>query len=137
MDTQYFKELLNSRSLKATSTRLNLLTAMHQYESAMPYSAIQKAFKSIDRVTLYRTLESLKEQGVIHKAFQENKDTYFAICGMKCGENHHHHDHVHFKCEKCNAVTCEKLSNNVELFIPGHLINNVTINIEGVCKLCN
>ena len=136
MDNQYFKDLLRSRALKATSTRLNLLVEMKEYESAMPYSAIQKKFKSIDRVTLYRTLESLKEQGVIHKAFQENNEIYYAICGNNCGKSHHHHDHFHFKCVKCESVTCEKPSRKVEISIPGHEIHKVTIHIEGVCKLC-
>ena len=53
MNDEYFKELLRSRSLKATSHRLNLLIKLQAYNSAMPYSAIQEAMKSMDRVTLY------------------------------------------------------------------------------------
>ena len=136
MDNQYFKDLLHSRALKATSARLNLLVEMQKYESAIPYSAIQEAFKSIDRVTLYRTLVSLKEHGVIHKAFQENNETYYAICGSKCGKNDHHHDHIHFKCVKCKSVTCEKPNRALKISIPNYEIHKVTIHIDGVCKLC-
>lgn len=136
MDNAHLKDLLHSRALKATNTRLSLLAQMEKYESAMPYSAIQETFKSLDRVTLYRTLESLKEQGVIHKAFQENNDIYYAICGSNCGKDHHHHDHLHFKCVKCEAVTCEKSSKKVEISVQDFEIHNVSIHIEGICKNC-
>lgn len=137
MDKQNFIDLLHSRSLKATSTRLNLLQEIQEYNSAMPYSAIQLALKSIDRVTLYRTLESLKMQGVIHMAFQENNETYYAICGTNCGKNHHYHDHIHFKCVQCDAVTCEKSSTNIDILIQDYDIHKVSIHVEGICKLCN
>ena len=81
MNNFQIKELLQKRNLKATNTRLNLLVKMDKYGSAMSYSAIQKQMDPIDRVTLYRTLETLKEKGVIHKAFQENNEIYYAICG--------------------------------------------------------
>lgn len=136
MDSVYFKDLLRSRELKATVPRLNLLLTMQEYESAMPYSAIQKSMKSIDRVTLYRTLESLKEQGIIHKAFQENNETYYAICDNKCGKHQHHHDHIHFKCEQCKSVTCEQSTRALKISIPNYEINKISIHIEGICKLC-
>jgi Fe2+/Zn2+ uptake regulation proteins len=136
MSDQYFKELLRSRSLKATSHRLSLLIKLQEYSSAMPYSAIQKAMKSMDRVTLYRTLESLKEKGIIHKAFQGNNESYYAICGKKCSNSQHDHDHVHFKCVKCESVTCEVPSKKVEISIPNIDIHKVSVHLEGVCNLC-
>jgi len=136
MSDQYFKELLQNRGLKSTSHRLNLLTSIDAYKSAMPYSAIQKAMKSMDRVTLYRTLESLKEKGIIHKAFQENNESYYAICGKACDVHHHDHNHVHFKCIKCASVTCEIPTKEIEVLIPNKEISKISVYVEGVCNLC-
>ena len=136
MDTNPIKELLQKRGLKATKTRVDLLTKMHRYGSAMSHSTIQKKMGPIDRVTLYRTLESLKENGIIHIAFQENNETYYAICGNSCDENHHQHEHVHFKCTKCNTVTCEKLISKIEVSLPNYLIDKISVNIEGLCQIC-
>ncbi len=136
MDIQYFKDLLHERALKATNSRLNLLTTMLAYKSAMPYSAIQESMKSVDRVTLYRTLESLKQSGIIHKAYQENNETYYAICGKKCGHQQHSHDHIHFKCLKCELVTCEQTTTDIKISIPEFVINTTSIYLEGICKLC-
>lgn len=136
MDTEYFKDLLRTRDLKATKPRLSLLSTMHGYETAMPYSAIQESMESMDRVTLYRTLESLKKSGIIHKAFQDNNETYYAICGHSCNKDNHAHDHIHFKCVQCESVTCEKPSTPLKVSMPGFDINTTSVYVEGVCKSC-
>jgi len=135
-DNNPIKNLLQNRNLKATKTRVDLLTKMQDYSSAVSYSDIQRKMGPIDRVTLYRTLESLKENGIIHIAFQENNETYYAICGNSCDENHHQHEHVHFKCTKCNTVTCEKLISKIEIVLPNYLIDKISVNIEGLCQIC-
>ena len=68
LDVKTIKELLHKRELKATNSRIDLLSNLDKFGSAMPYSAIQKALKSTDRVTLYRTLQTLSDKGIIHKA---------------------------------------------------------------------
>ena len=136
MDNNLIRGLLKKRGLKSTKTRVDLLTKMQDCSSAMSYSTIQKEMAPIDRVTLYRTLESLKENGIIHIAFQENNETYYAICGNSCDENNHQHEHVHFKCTNCNTVTCEKLISEIQILLPNYLIDKISVNIEGLCQLC-
>ena len=136
MDVHYFKNLLNSRNLRATHTRINLLMIIQNHGSAMQYSAIQKAMHPIDRVTLYRTLETLKTEGIIHKAFQENNETYYAICGSTCKKDNHHHEHIHFKCLECDTVSCEKPLNNLGITMPNYEIHTVSIHVKGICKNC-
>jgi Fur family ferric uptake transcriptional regulator len=137
MNTDQFKELLRNRSLRATKPRLKLLHAIEDYASAMPYSAIQKAMSPIDRVTLYRTLESLTSNGVIHKALQEGTDVFYAICGHRCAVGHHKHDHIHFKCQTCNTVTCEKPIEGIEILLPEYEIHKVAVAVEGICPKCS
>jgi Fur family ferric uptake transcriptional regulator len=109
---------------------------MFAHGSAMRHSAIQKQMQPIDRVTLYRTLESLLEKGIIHKAFQENNEIYYAICGESCSTNTHKHDHAHFKCMKCNIVSCLELDEAIKIALPSYEINKVSIHMEGMCDLC-
>ena len=136
MNIHDIKKRLWERDLKATPVRIRLLARMQEYKSAMPYSTIQKEMKDIDRVTLYRTLEKLKEQGIIHKAFHGDKESYFAICGNRCRKGEHHHGHVHFRCIRCESVTCEKTENTFQISIPGSEIDKVSIQVEGLCKTC-
>ena len=136
MESNNIKEMLKKRNLKATSNRLNLLTKMQNNGSAMSFSKIQNTMQPIDRVTLYRTIEKLKEKGIIHTAFQSNNEIYYAICGMDCSSENHVHNHIHFKCSKCETVTCEDVLNSLNISLPRHEIHNISVNVKGICEVC-
>ena len=136
MKINEFKEILKKRNLKATSNRLNLLTKIQNNGSAMSYSNIQSTMQPIDRVTLYRTIEKLKEKGIIHTAFQSNNEIYYAICGMDCSSENHIDNHIHFKCLKCETVTCEDVLNSLNISLPKHEIHNISVNVKGIREVC-
>ena len=136
MKNSKIRELLQNKNLKVTTNRYNLLNKLDKYGSAMSYSTIQKQMSPIDRVTLYRTIEKLKEKGLIHKAYQENNEIYYAICDVKCNENHRCHEHVHFKCSECNTIQCEEVDSTFSFLLPKYKIHKVSINIEGLCDNC-
>ena len=136
MESNKIKEMLKKRNLKATSNRLSLLTKMQNNGSAMSYSNIRTIMQPIDRVTLYRTIEKLKEKGIIHTAFQSNNEIYYAICGMDCSSENHVHNHIHFKCSKCETVTCEDVLNSLNISLPRHEIHNISVNVKGICEVC-
>ena len=136
MNTNQIKELLQKKKLKATKTRIGVLEKMQKTNSAISYSVIQKEMKQTDRVTLYRTLEALKENGVIHKAFQDNNEIYYAICDNTCDDEKHLHEHLHFKCVKCKAITCEEINEEIQITMPNFIINKVSVNVEGFCFKC-
>ena len=136
MESNKIKEMLKKRNLKATSNRLSLLTKMQNNGSAMSYSNIRSIMQPIDRVTLYRTIEKLKEKGIIHTAFQSNNEIYYAICGMDCSSENHVHNHIHFKCSKCETVTCEDVLNSLNISLPKHEIHNISVNVKGICEVC-
>ncbi len=134
-DITYFSQLLRDRDLRATTFRLKLLTCLQAYHSAMPHAAIQSAMEPIDRVTLYRTLDSLIQKGIIHKAYQEGSNIYYAICDENC-DSSHHHEHLHFRCSVCETVTCQLPSHTLKISIPDYEVHKVDIHVDGVCKSC-
>ena len=136
LDIKTIKELLHKRELKATNNRIDLLSNLDKFGSAMPYSAIQKSLKGRDRVTLYRTLQTLSEKGIIHKAATIDNEDYYAICGHSCNSHDHNHNHVHFKCNDCNTITCEKMEEDLIISLPNYAIDSVSINVNGKCKNC-
>ncbi|WP_010136655.1 Fur family transcriptional regulator [Ochrovirga pacifica] len=130
------EDLLRDRSLKATPKRLELLEVIRNYNSAIPYSQIQKKLKHFDRVTLYRTLKALLDVGIIHKATVSTDDTYYAMCKHHCSVEGHHHKHVHFKCNVCAEVSCVETSNQIQVHIPNVTIEQVEIEVSGTCEKC-
>ncbi|MAE09061.1 MAG: Fur family transcriptional regulator [Bacteroidetes bacterium] len=133
----HLTELLRERKLKATPTRLEVLSVISGYNKAIPFSEIQNALHNFDRVTLYRTINALMKSGIIHKASVGEKETFYAVCSSKCSSDSHNHKHIHFKCSICKAVTCVQADSAINFAIPGHTINNFDIEATGVCVACN
>lgn len=129
-------ELLRNRKLKATSKRLEVLNLIRERSSAISYSALQTALQGFDRVTLYRTIQSLLETRIIHKALTEENETFYALCSSNCTSVTHIHEHIHFTCIECHGVTCVESLNPIQLSIPGHSIENVEIAARGRCATC-
>lgn len=131
-----FANLLRDRSLKATPKRLELLNVVANYPAAIPYSELQKKLKHFDRVTLYRTINALLDNGIIHKASVSTDDVYYALCKEYCSTECHNHKHVHFKCETCLQVSCVDVESTLQIKIPNVKVNQVEIEVSGVCSKC-
>jgi len=129
-------ELLRERKLKATSTRLEVLSIIAEKSNAISYSELKNALQDFDRVTLYRTIQSLEENGIIHKALKEENDVFFAMCSQRCASGTHHHQHIHFKCSVCKSVSCVQTQNPIHLSIPGYQLDHFEIAASGVCEAC-
>jgi len=133
---QIVVDLLKDRGLRVTPKRLELLMLIANYDSAIPYSVIQKKLKGFDRVTLYRTIKALLDNAIIHKATVTTDDVYYAMCKHYCSNAGHKHKHVHFKCLECLEVSCVEVSNTIAIDIPNVVIKEVAVEISGVCARC-
>jgi Fur family ferric uptake transcriptional regulator len=67
MTTTSIKKLLKTRNLKATELRMALLEIMSNLGKAVSYQEIQNSLIKFDRITLYRTLNTFIERGILHK----------------------------------------------------------------------
>ncbi len=91
-----------------------------------------------DRVTIYRTLKSFLENGLIHKVLDDNGGSRYALCDDACSDGDHRHDHIHFKCSNCDQTTCLE-----DVFIPdvklpeGFKAAESNYLITGVCDKCS
>ncbi len=130
------KEYLRERKLKATPIRVDLLKLLSKSDSALPYSEIQRHLKTFDRVTLYRTINALIEGGIVHKASTSGDEVYYALCSQQCSKSCHKHEHIHFKCQVCNEVSCLHIDHAVDIKIPDYQIEEVSVEVKGVCKKC-
>lgn len=129
--------LLKARKLKSTTARLKLLTVIASHETAVPYSIIQAELKDLDRVTLYRTLNTLLEKGIIHKALTAENDTYYAMCTHQCTSAAHNHEHIHFQCSNCNEVSCVPIPRPISIDVPNATVNSIEIQATGLCSKCH
>ncbi|MEM9327924.1 MAG: transcriptional repressor, partial [Bacteroidota bacterium] len=67
-DRERYKEILKSHKLRVTDCRMEVLAFFHLETKTLSQSDLEHQFaKRYDPVTLYRTLNSFFEAGLIHK----------------------------------------------------------------------
>jgi Fur family ferric uptake transcriptional regulator len=111
------RSALRAAGMRITGVRLALLKLMGQ--SRAPASA-QQIFDDLcaarrtglksqrpDRVTVYRTLNSLVEAGLAHKVDPGDRVFRFSLTDhARCEGQRHVHEHPHFVCDECGTVEC-------------------------------
>lgn len=130
-------EILRSRNLSVTDSRRKILSLFFTTKDALAHGDIEKkAGEKFDRVTLYRTLQTFVEKGIIHTIPTADNSIRYALC-KDCGEGHHHDEHVHFICSNCNKTICLDNVVSPKIDLPeAYVADRVQVVINGVCKDC-
>lgn len=131
-------DLLRDFNLKNTSCRGEVLNAFIDSNQALAQSDIEKGVDpSYDRVTVYRTLKTFLDKGLIHKVLDDAGGTKYALC-HECTDTHHNHEHVHFKCNNCGKTLCLDNIAIPTINLPqGYQISEKSLLVQGVCEDCN
>ena len=130
------KELLISKSLRVTDFRLSVLDIFFSNDNAVSSDQIESSLGSFDRITLYRTLKSFKEKGVIHEIQIGDEDKRFALCEEACEHEGHQHNHIHFHCSDCKEIYCLPLENSNYAPLNDFQVSSLEVQATGVCKNC-
>lgn len=131
-------DVLRRNNLSITESRRKILSLFLDTPDALTHGDIErKAGEKFDRVTVYRTLQTFVEKGIIHTIPTADNAVLYALC-KACTEGHHHDDHVHFICSNCDTTICldDVVTPRMEL-PPGYKAENVQVVINGLCKNCN
>jgi Fur family transcriptional regulator, ferric uptake regulator len=130
--------ILKKANLKVTPLRKDVLEVIYSSSSAVGNEDLEAALYDFDRITLYRTLKSFEEKGLIHKINALDGQSMYAQC-HNCIEHHaHKHDsHLHFQCTSCNKTFCIENVQIPTFTLPGYAIADQNITLSGLCKVCN
>jgi Fur family ferric uptake transcriptional regulator len=132
-------DILSRNSLSITDSRKKILNLFLNVQGALAHGDIEKkAGEKFDRVTVYRTLQTFVDKGIIHIIPTTDNSVRYALCKDDCTEGHHHDDHVHFICLQCGATLCLKDITAPEMKMPeGFSVNEIGVVVKGVCRNCN
>lgn len=130
------RKMLKDAKLYCTAGRVDILTVL--MKAGKPLSQDQIARRSgkkhFDKVTIYRTLESLLGVGLLHKVFIDKRARHFEL-SHNCTETQ---CHPHFTCTGCGDTTCL-----TEISLPmaksphkGFIIRRQQVRLEGLCPAC-
>lgn len=132
-------DILRSSALSLTTGRKTILEIFLSSPNALAHQDIEIACKEkYDRVTIYRTLQTFLEKGIIHTIPSSDNITRYALCNDDCIETGHHHDnHVHFTCDTCGKTICLDQTEVPAVHLPkGFRAHQINMIVSGVCKSC-
>ena len=100
---------------RVTVARVQVLALLLREERALTHQQIEARLHrthGTDRVTIYRVLEWLMKQGLVHKVALGDRAWRFDAI-----DPGHSHRHAHFQCGACGIVTC--LESVRQTLLPG------------------
>ncbi len=120
--------------IRKTKSLQALLEAFDQSDNALSVVELIKRFqKDMNKTTVYRILERLEEDGILHSfvgkdglkwvAKQQNSNSTITNC------------HPHFQCQECGKTEC--VSADISLpSIPNHRVDSANLILIGQCEDC-
>lgn len=131
-------DILRKNQLSVTGSRKSILELFLRSNGALAHGDIEKMTgEKFDRVTVYRTLQSFMEKGIIHTIPTADNSIRYALCKDDCSEGHHHDNHVHFVCTTCGRTTCIDSVTVPEVKLPkGFRPTETQMIVNGVCEQC-
>lgn len=131
-------DTLKRNQLSVTESRRKILELFHQSKGALAHADIEKSSaEHFDRVTIYRTLQTFVDKGIIHTIPTSDNSVRYALCKDECSAGHHHDNHVHFICDQCDVTYCLDHVTVPKLNMPnGFAAKQTDVVVSGVCKNC-
>ncbi len=131
------KRSLKNHNLRITDCRMDVLELFQNANHALSFKDLEESLTSYDRVTLYRTIYSFEEKGLLHSIPNDTGVMVYGLCQGHCTSQAHNDDHVHFKCQKCGSIECLPAYHVPKINIPGYDIHHSDLIINGICTSCN
>ncbi|RFC55620.1 Fur family transcriptional regulator [Brumimicrobium aurantiacum] len=131
--------ILRKKKLRVTPFRKEVLKVFLKNDHAISMQDIENELGDFDRITLYRTIKSFINKGVIHEIVMPGDIRKMALCDQVCDHDSglHDHNHIHFQCKKCEEVFCVEIDKIPEIKIPGFQIEEQEIQAKGICEKCS
>ena len=130
--------ILKRNQLSIADSRKKILDLFFQNNGALEHADIEKKTgEKFDRVTIYRTLQSFLEKGIIHTIPTADNSVRYALCKDDCSQGHHHDNHVHFICNECNNTICLEDVTIPDVKLPrGFQPTDFQMIVSGICTKC-
>ena len=131
-------DILKRNQLSVTAGRMRILELFLNSPGALSHADIEKNTGAVfDRVTVYRTLQTFVDKGIIHHIPTTDNSILYALCKDNCEAGHHHDNHVHFVCNNCSNTICLDEVTVPQVKLPkGFRPNHTEMVVKGICGDC-
>ncbi len=129
--------LLSDAGLRNTPSRRGVLSLLLVTDETCTSSTFESTLQA-DRITIYRTLRTLEEVGLVHRIQDTTGVDKYALCGDSCSTAGHHHTHAHFYCSSCDTTSClTEVEVDTRVLPKGYQISESHLTYKGTCPSCN
>ncbi len=120
---------------KTKSVKLLLAQFEHSSNAVSSVSLIDRLTGQMNKTTVYRILERLEDDGILHSFKGTDGLQWYAKC-EGCDSMSHSDLHPHFQCKECGKTECLELVIPVPK-IPNHSVDQIELLITGSCADCS
>lgn len=130
---------LRAVAVKVTRPRLRVLAALGQATAPLTHGELEAHLAAgdaggLDRVTLYRVLDSLVDCGLAQRTLDARGVYRFLLSSVRAA----HAAHAHFHCQQCGGVTClEQMAAPAVALPTGFMARQVELEVHGLCASCS
>lgn len=136
MKTNYL-DILKSHKMKITNARVAILESFAHCDKPQSVEMIEREIgdKSINQVTIYRTIESFLKVGILGRVDLRQDSVYYELL-----EDHHHH----IVCTKCGTIedfeSCRIEDVSKDILCSSKKFKTITdhsFELFGICHSCS
>ncbi|MDR5591877.1 MULTISPECIES: transcriptional repressor [unclassified Christiangramia] len=129
---------LDDNGVRPTAMRILIYKYMAEKEVAVGLTDIENAFAKADRTTLYRTLKTFEEKGIVHQIDDGSNISKYALCEPGCNCELEQDLHLHFHCNNCDETVCLTEQKIPHINLPdGYIAEDANLVIKGICEKCS
>lgn len=121
-----------TRQTKQVKTLLDIFNTENNAISVA--DLVKKLSGQMNKTTVYRILDRLMEDGIVHSFIGKNGLKWYARC-QGCSCDAHFDVHPHFQCKVCGEVSCLTSSFKIPE-VKGYKVDAVNLLLVGTCSDC-
>jgi Fur family ferric uptake transcriptional regulator len=131
------EKILASKDVSPTAMRILVLEYLQKQTAAVGLTDLERDFEHADRTTLYRTLKTFEEKGLVHSITDGTDVTKYAMCAEACKANDHYDLHLHFYCYECKQTYCLPKHAVPDVSVPQEfMLKELSLTAKGYCSKC-
>ncbi len=132
------EKFLLSKDIRPTAMRILVYKFLAAKDIAVSLADIEFTFEKSERTTLYRTLKTFEEKGIVHQVDDGSGVAKYALCELGCNCEMGTDLHLHFHCNACGETQCLTERKIPIVNLPkGYTAKDANLVVKGICNNCN